>query len=108
MKVSDIVSKINHFKLLKYLGTVLKYTRPREKGEHGLSVVVFSDANRQDSNGQIGSIASVGIVEFKKGALFHTLDWSSRKSRRPVRSIGSAETKLHEWLSMKRKFWQRP
>lgn len=62
------------------------------KGSYELTVLLFSDASRMNPGGQIGYISGLLLGEFKKGPVFHTLSWMSRKSPRPVRSIGSAET----------------
>ena len=78
--------------MLQKLGTTTKYCRPTEKGEYELSVVVFSDANRQNSSAQLGYIAGLVLGDLQTGSPFHVLGWTSRKSKRPVRSIGSAET----------------
>jgi len=92
LKVKDLVHAINHLHMLKKLGTVIKYCRPEKRGEYEISVVVFSDANRSNSSGQLGFIAGLVIGDFKKDSPFHAFAWASRKSKRPVRSIGSAET----------------
>ena len=36
-------------------------------------------------------IAGLLIGDFKAGSVFHTLNWFSHKSKRPVKSIGAAE-----------------
>lgn len=92
LKVKDLISQVNHLKMLHSLGTVITNKRLIEKGEYEMSIVVFSDANRHDSCRKIGFIAGLVVGEFKSGSPLYTLTWSSRKSRRPVRSIGSAET----------------
>jgi len=91
LKVKSIVDQVNHVKILKKLGSLIKFKRPSEKGSFDLSVVVFSDASRGNDAGQIGYISGLLIGEFKEGSVFHTLSWMSKKSVRPVRSIGSAE-----------------
>lgn len=53
---------------------------------------MFSDADRRNSNGQIGFIAGFVISDFAKGSPLHVLTWKSQKSKRPVRSIGLAQT----------------
>ena len=78
--------------MLQKFGTVVSYRRPLCPGDYEISVLVFSDANRQDSNGQLGFICGLLVGPFSVGSLFHTISWSSKKSKRPVRSIGSAET----------------
>jgi len=92
MKVKAIVDQINYVRFLKKLGTVIRFRRPKEKGTYKLTIVVFSDASRNNANGQIGYVSGLLFGEFEKGSTFHTLSWMSKKSPRPVRSIGSAET----------------
>ena len=78
--------------MLQSLGTVDTYCRPAEKGKYEMSVVVLSDANRSDANGQLGYIAGIVIGDLKPGSPLHSLSWDSRKSKHPVRLIVSAET----------------
>lgn len=89
--VSDIISQVNCLKVLKKLGTSIRYTRPSDSKRHTLSIVVFSDASRSNECGQIGFVAGLLIGDFEKDSIYHVLHWSSNKSRCPVKSIGAAE-----------------
>ena len=90
-KFSDLISQINALRLLKKLGTAFHYKRPNDKKEHSISVVVFADASRLVDYGQLAFVAGLLFGNFDSGSIFHTLAWSSHKSKRPVRSIGAAE-----------------
>ena len=57
-----------------------------------VSIPVFSDAGRREDHGQLSYVAGLLIGDISKDSIFHTLSWSSRKSKRPVKSIGAAET----------------
>lgn len=52
---------------------------------------ILSDAGRHAENGQLCYIAGLLIDEMAIGSIWHVLSWSSRKAKRPVRSIGAAE-----------------
>ena len=52
---------------------------------------MFADASRQIDHGQLGCISASLFDELDKGSTFHVISLSSRKSRRPVKSIGAAE-----------------
>ena len=89
-KVSDLVTQINSLRLLQKLGSTITYKRP-SKGKYSCSVLVFADASRTIDHGQLGYVAGLLIGEFQEGSVWHTLSWSSHKSKRPVKSIGAAE-----------------
>lgn len=63
---------------------------PHDK-EHELRVVVFADASRTESYGQVGVIAGLLVDELQDGAIFHATSWLSHKAKRPVKSVPSAE-----------------
>lgn len=42
-------------------------------------------------NVQLSYVTGLMIGEFKMDTIFHTISWASRKSKRPVKSIGAAE-----------------
>lgn len=90
--VHDRVTQINMTKHLKRLGTLVRYKRPNDKRQYRLSVVVFSDASKVNENGQLGYIMGTVIGDIQKESIIHVIDWSSSKSKRPAKSIGSAET----------------
>lgn len=56
-----------------------------------MSVWVFSDASRIVDYGQLGMFAGLLIDYFNTGSIFHKFNWSSHKSKKPVKSIGAAE-----------------
>ena len=87
-KVSDLICKLNSLRLLKKLGSTMLYKRPNDKKDYKISILIFADA---DDHGQLGMIAGLPIGDFKAGLVFHTLNWSSQKSKRSVKSIGDAE-----------------
>lgn len=91
LKVKSIVEQVTHVRNLKKFGSMIKFKRPSEKGPFDLSIVVFSDASRGNDAGQLGYLSGLLIGPFQEGSVFHTLSWMSKKSVRPVRSIGSAE-----------------
>lgn len=63
-----------------------------EKGEYEVQIVISFDANRKNASDQIGFIEGLVIDDFEKDSPFHALCWKLQKPKRPVRSIGSAET----------------
>lgn len=64
----------------------------RNKGEYNVIIFMLSDANHQNSSGQLGFVGCLLIGSFQQVTLFHSLNWLSKNSKRPVLSIGSAET----------------
>lgn len=56
-----------------------------------MSILVSAHAGRQGDHGKLSYIAGLLICNFEKGSIFHTLFRTSHKSKRPVKSIGSAE-----------------
>ncbi|PXF42474.1 hypothetical protein BWQ96_07812 [Gracilariopsis chorda] len=61
------------------------------KGSFNVSVLVFADASRPCEYGQLGYIYGLLFGDIRSDSVLHTLLWSSRKSRSPVKFIGSAE-----------------
>jgi len=92
VKVRDIITQINMLRQLKRLGSVIQYKRPTDSEKYEVSILIFADANRGKESGQLGFVAGLLIGDFKSGSIFHTLSWISQKSKRPVRSVGVAET----------------
>lgn len=90
-KVHDLICQINATRLLQKLGSTIKYDRPADDKEYNLSMLVFADASRNVDYGQLGTVAGLLNGPFAVESIFHTLSWSSHKSRRPVKSIGAAE-----------------
>eukprot|EP00171_Calliarthron_tuberculosum_P001315 IDg1315t1 len=89
--VKDLILQINSLRLLKKLGTSTKYLRPQRGKTMTVSVLVFSDASRTVDHGQLSYICGLLFGDMKCGSIFHTISWVSHKSKRPVKSIGSAE-----------------
>eukprot|EP00178_Gracilaria_changii_P001336 TRINITY_DN1187_c0_g1_i1.p1 TRINITY_DN1187_c0_g1~~TRINITY_DN1187_c0_g1_i1.p1 ORF type:complete len:639 (-),score=88.06 TRINITY_DN1187_c0_g1_i1:5196-7112(-) len=90
VKVKDLVTQFNVLRNLKRRGSLCHYKVP-PSGTHPVSVLVFSDASRSIDHGQLGFVAGLLFGEFETNSVFHPVSWSSHKSRRPVKSIGSAE-----------------
>jgi len=89
--VQDLVTQANLLAQLKKLGTSICFKRPTDKKSYTPSIVVFADASRRDDVGQLGYIIGLLIGDMAEGTICHTISWSSTKSKRPVKSIGSAE-----------------
>ncbi|PXF41499.1 hypothetical protein BWQ96_08781 [Gracilariopsis chorda] len=87
--VKDIVTQVNLLKLLKRRGSVLKFAR--QNGEMQCGIVLFCNASHSTDHGQLGFVAGMLFGDLSLDSVFHTMSWSSHKSRRPVKSIGSAE-----------------
>jgi len=90
--VGDLITQINMLRSLKKLGTTVTFNRPSMKGSYAISLVVFADASRKQDHGQLGMLSGLLFGELSEGSTVHVLSWSSRKSKRPVKSIASAET----------------
>lgn len=90
--VRDLITQVNALRLMKKFGSVIQFKRPDTHGPQTLSLLVFCDASRSKTHGQICYIAGLLIGDLSKGSIFHTISWTSHKSRRPVKSIGTAET----------------
>lgn len=89
--VHDLISQINSVRLLKKLGSTIKYKRPLENKSYPLSILVFADASRNEDYGQLGYVAGLLTGDFELGSIFHVLSWSLHKSKRPLKSIRAAE-----------------
>ena len=89
--VQDLIFQINSLKHLKKLGTGCHYKRP-VPGKYDLSVLVFADASRKEDHGQLSFLSGILFGNLASGSVFHVISCSSRKSRRPVKSVASAET----------------
>ncbi len=92
LTVRDLVLQINMIRKLEKLGSVIRHKRPSDSKEDRISILVFSDASRTPESGQLGFVVGLLIGDFQEKSIFHTLHWGSRKSSRPVRSTGAAET----------------
>lgn len=67
-------------------------SRPYDSRQLSLSVLYFCDAGRTADAGQLSLLAGLLIDSRKSGAHFHVISWASHKAKRPVKSIGAAET----------------
>lgn len=90
-KVCDIAIQRSMLKKLCTIGSVSSYTRPELGSQLQLSVLVFCDAARPSDYGQLGTLGGLLLGQLQKGSLFHVLFWNSSLSKRPVKSIASAE-----------------
>lgn len=75
---------------LRKFGTTSTFKRP-SKGSYKISVLMFADAGRPSEFGQLAFVGGLLIGPLEKGSVLHTLSWKSGLSKRPVKSIGSAE-----------------
>ncbi len=89
--VQDLISQINYVKQLKKLDTSISYLLP-ENGFHNVSVLIFADAIHPSDHGQLAFLSGLLFGDLASGSVFHVLSCPSRKLRRPVKSIASAET----------------
>lgn len=86
---------VQDLKLLKILIRRVKelesYCRPKDKFECKLNVVTFADASKTNEKGKMCMINSLMLGDLATCAVFHGLTWLSKRSKRPVQSVGSAE-----------------
>ena len=76
---------------LQNIGTQSCYPAPPRNQSVPVSAVMFADAGKTEDHGILSYIGGILLGQLKKGSQFYPLSWSSRKSKRPVKSIGSAE-----------------
>lgn len=88
--VKDLVDHINYLKLLKKLRSTTSYIRP-PIGIHQMSVLVLADGNRKNDYGQLCFLCGIIVGKLSYGSVFHPISWVYHKSRRPVKSVASAE-----------------
>lgn len=89
--VHDIITQSTMLRALKTFSTTKSMKCPTDTNSYKLSILVFSHASRATENGQLLFIKGLLIGELSNGSILHTISWSSRKSRRSVKSIASAE-----------------
>ena len=89
--VHDLITQLNVLKMLKRLGSTIRFKRPALNKQYKFSILTFADASRKEDHGQLGYIAGLLIGDLKNGSVVHTLSWHSTKSKRPVKSVASAE-----------------
>ena len=90
--IRDMITQINCLRYLKKLGTCISFVTPQVQCEMKLSVVVFADASRSGDHGQLSYLSCLLFGDLQKDSIVHTLSWTSHKSKRPVKSVGAAET----------------
>lgn len=91
-RVKDLIAQINSIRLLKKLGSKISYKRHDSGVSKSVALLVFSDAAKTNSHGQLCFIAGLLFGDFASGSIFHVISWVSHKSKRPTKSIGAAET----------------
>jgi len=89
--VQDIIAQTNILRVLKKLGTSISYKRPDTGKEFVPRIVMFADASRKSDTGQLCYVGGLMLGDLNSDATFHTISWASHKSKRPVKSIGTAE-----------------
>lgn len=87
----DLVAQNNTLLQLKRLGTNVSYPRPANNTNNHARIIVFSDAGRITDHRQLCHVAGILPNGLSNRSVFHTLSWSSHKSKRPVKSTGAAE-----------------
>ena len=88
--VIHLIEQINTLKLLKELGSTIRYKRP-DPGGYKLSVLVISDAGRKNDHGQLSFLSGLIFGDLIEGAVFQAILWNFHKSGRPAKLIASAE-----------------
>ena len=91
-EVKDLVLQCNLLRQLQKLGSTITFKRPSDTRSYSFKVLAFSDAARSNDHGQLAHISGLVIGDVSLNSIFHTLGWSSQKSKRPTKSVGAAET----------------
>ncbi len=89
--VQDLITQFNALRLLKKLGTTV-YHKRTPSGNYKISLEVHADTSRRIDHRQLCFTSGLLFGDLASGSTIHIISWSSRKSRRPVESIGFAET----------------
>lgn len=90
-RVSALINQKAVMQELKRLGTSVRFGRPSDKNNYSISMLVFADAGRPPDSAQISPICRLLIGSIDQDSFFHTVSWTSHKSKRPVRSIAAGE-----------------
>lgn len=90
IRISNMVKQISLLKTVQSLGSYSSYKCP-PTGKYPLSILVFTDAGKPSTRAQRRIIGGLLIGDHKEGSVFHTLQWNSHLSHRPVKSIASSE-----------------
>ena len=107
--VSDLIKQRSNLKELQRLGSTITFGRPSDGKEYSISVLVFADAGKPSESVQLSTLWGVLIGSVQEGSFYHTVSWSSHKSKRPVRSIAAGEIlaageAIDEGIMLKRTF----
>lgn len=86
-KIRDLNCQNNLLRSLKNLGTTFLFKRKCYTNQYAVSIFVFADASRVVDHGQLGYVSGLQIGDLKQGAVLHTIDCNSYKSKRPVKYI---------------------
>ena len=89
--MSDIVQQNAPTKRVKALGSNRKYSRQSEKGTFPFGIPTLSDARKTEDKAQTGMLSGRLIGTLSSRSVFHTLIWLSRREKRTVSSVTSAE-----------------
>lgn len=89
--VQSLVHQSNILKIVQRMGSVSTFVRPEQQETLELAVLIFADAGRPSSCGQLGYVGGLLIGPLCHGSIIHTITWASHLSKRPVKSIASAE-----------------
>lgn len=84
------MKQCNLLKVVIRLGSTSCFSS-QQNGSPKLSVLVFADAARPSSPGQLGWIAGLLAGPLAQSSLFHPILWASHLSKRPVKSSASVE-----------------
>ena len=90
LPVKDLIDQINALELLEKLGTTIRYVC-LDLGRGKLSVLVFVEASLKTDNGKLSFLSRLIFGDLICGSVFHLISWISCESRRPAKSIASAE-----------------
>ena len=89
--ISTLTNQARCLTILKRHGAITSYPRPPLNTAFPISVCIFADAGRVCDHGQLSCLAGILLGQLQKDSPFYPVWWMSHKSRRPVKSIASAE-----------------
>lgn len=87
-----LITQINSVRLQQKLGSKIIYEIHASGVSKEVSLLIFSNAAKRQSHGQICFIAGLLFGDFQTGLIYHVLPWTSHKSDGPTKSVGAAET----------------
>ena len=56
-----------------------------------MNIIAFADASKTEEKGQLGMVAGLMLCKIKTGSLFHAIQWSPKRAKRPANFVASAE-----------------